>query len=340
METSIHITFYSNGIGFALITKKSDETPSTDNFARVSLIREKHSMTVHIFSFDFDGCLFHKGYLNSANKDVIEHNQEFLQKIKVENVHSKRSKLFIGSNRQSKKIDDDNSSETGSCFFAAKQISEFLDVTLDTFLLADIYGNLSNGTSFVRATNAADQTLSHSDYLFDETKLTIIYAQMHKIAMENPEDLIIFNFYDDRNYQEGAYFNILDSLTIFFTNYPDLIPHNLRLRLNHYAGKETTLFSEFVGVGIIDMNYRQTVLDMARIARFQAFSGDGIQSFLNTCFYVKPELLTHRNPYEVGKTTSDQVALNLSLGVLSKNTTVEQVKVVENDDLGIRRAVV
>ncbi len=38
----------------------------------------------------------------------------------------------------------------------------------------------------------------HSDWLFDETKATIIYAQMHKIANENPNEEIVFDFYDDR----------------------------------------------------------------------------------------------------------------------------------------------
>lgn len=111
---------------------------------------------------------------------------------------------------------------------------------MDKFLLADVYGEetdcksswedrtpLADGTSFTRALDR-EYKGQHGDVLSDLYKLTIIYAQMHKVANENPGERIIFDFYDDQE-------DILIELQSFFEIYNDLIPIGMTLRLNQYA---------------------------------------------------------------------------------------------------------
>lgn len=256
-------------------------------------------MTIRVLSFDFDGCLFHNKYMESDNKDVIFHNSIFLQTIKNKNNDYEHIVVFIGSNRQSKAIDDRYIIEIGSCFSAVQDVSTYFGATLDKLLLADVYGELPAGTSFNRAIDLKYQG-EHSDYLFDATKLTLLYAQMHKVALQNPSDHIEFDFYDDRNFQEDECFSILASLGDFFSNNLDLIPNNITLRLNHYAGLDVSVFATFSGTGVIDTNYRQTVKEMAQLATNKEFSGDGVHSFLNTCFHVKSKFLTNIKPLNIG----------------------------------------
>jgi hypothetical protein len=105
-----------------------------------------------VFSFDFDGCLFHKYYINSQEKDVIKCNQLFLDTLKKAHDSYTHKTTFIGSNRQSHSVDqfNDLKNKTGSCFTAIEAVASYLGVALDPFLLADVHANLEDGTSLIR----------------------------------------------------------------------------------------------------------------------------------------------------------------------------------------------
>lgn len=220
-------------------------------------------MTVRALSFDFDGCLFHIAYINSQNRDVIAHNREFFDAIKKENAAYSPVYTFIGSNRQSKLIDFYNQFKAGSCFPAIQAISDYLETLLDTFLIADIFGDLSDGESFRQAIDPAAAALNHADWVFDKTKITVIYAQLHRIAAKHPGEAIVFDFYDDKN-------EILKAVTKFFRTNPHLLPPNTTLHTYHYDGGEAkrygTVESPVDQTNIIDINYRQTVKDLVSLA--------------------------------------------------------------------------
>ncbi|CEK10806.1 hypothetical protein [Legionella hackeliae] len=226
-------------------------------------------MTIRVLSFDFDGCLFHEGYVYDEDKNVIKTNRKFLEEIKAENHKYSKNIALVGSNRQDKNTDDANAYNfrapkysKGSCFPAFLKIVEFLGVIKDTFLLADLYGDLKNGTSFTRAINQTET--NHASWIFDETKASLIYAQIHKIAVENPNDYIVFDFFDDRGNKHRSYEDILEWLNKFYESNRDMIPKNVKLRLNHYArGDAITPLFEIDGTGIIDSTYRETVKAMA-----------------------------------------------------------------------------
>lgn len=217
-------------------------------------------MTLRVISLDFDGCLFHSGYIQQyAEKgtlDVIATNQPFLDSLKAQNSNYTQTIVMVGSNRQSKEIDVLNSYNKGSCFPQIKKISDYLSASLDKFLLADVYGQLPSGTSFNKAQDDIEGVEQHASWVFDESKATLLYAQMHKLAHEHLDEHITFDFYDDRE-------DILDGLHSFFN--PALIPQNITLRLHQYAGDKAPLSAEkysILGEGICDKNYRQTVKDM------------------------------------------------------------------------------
>ncbi|MCX7117248.1 MAG: hypothetical protein NTW94_04980 [Legionellales bacterium] len=201
---------------------------------------------------------------------------------------------FVGSNRQSKEIDEVNGivGNKGSCFPAIRRICDILETELDTFLLADIYGDLPDGTAFANATNP-EYKGSHAKWLFDNHKGTILYAQMQRIANANPKEPIVFDFFDDR-------VDILESLERYFSKHPSLIPSHVTLRLHQYEGFEVKRHCSIQGHGFIDANYRETVKEMAAIemgVRNINFLEVGRLGGLNTVHFAHLDLLTKRRPF-------------------------------------------
>lgn len=250
-------------------------------------------MKTRVISLDFDGCLFHEGYIETEDKNVIKSNSAFLNNLHDENANHYNVVMFVGSNRQSMQVDKNNSRIKGSCFPAIKNISNFLGTKLDTFLLADVYGDLRDGESFERAINNEDGTqFEHQDWRFDEEKLTILYAQIHKAAVDNPGEEIVFDFYDDRGNGRLYKTDILEKLKDFFEKYPQMIPTNVTLRLNHYAGDEITRLAEINGSGEIDVDYRRTIKKMAMITCIEDPEiGDGYDGMFHTIDHVSPRKL-------------------------------------------------
>ena len=260
-------------------------------------------MTIHVLSFDFDGCLFNRSYISAVIKDktdndVIRHNVALFEKIKTEGTSFSKTITFIGSNRQSKQTDDTNAlcGNKGSCFPTIQIVSQHLNTELDTFLLADIHGELEDGESYARAMNI-NYRGEHADWWFDETKASILYAQMHRVATLNPTETIVFDFYDDRVAP------ILLSLKNFFIKNPSLIPKNVTLNLQHYEGGDTIAppMTKICGEGMIDTNYHQTVKDMCKITIAAAWSPDRLPMIetdtICTAHHVKPELLINRKEH-------------------------------------------
>lgn len=67
----------------------------------------------------------------------------------------------------------------------------------------------------------------------DESKVSLLFAQMQLASMQNPNDDIVFNFYDDRQ-------DIVEGLQKFYTEHPELIPKNVTLNLVGYTGPKLT----------------------------------------------------------------------------------------------------
>lgn len=249
---------------------------------------------INVRSLDFDGCLFNKKYLSMSVSDtrLVKANQGFLSAIAKSIKSSKFDEviLMVGSNRQSKAIDDMNLGAWSkgkiiykeSCYPAMAKLLAALQAKVskipcrvDDYLLADTYGDLKPGTNFKNAV-AENKEFKFSEWVFDESKLSILYAQMHKIASEHPKDHIVFDFYDDR---AGAH-GLLTRLHQFFAEYPETLPKNIILRMHHYDGGKIHNLKHVRGTGKIDKNYHENVKLMAKLADCEFTGQTGGKCFL------------------------------------------------------------
>lgn len=224
-------------------------------------------MQKRVISLDFDGTIFNKAYIE--NHDVIEANKRFLNRLKRKNKKFETVTVFVGSNRQSYEHDSHNSNKnkTESAFTAITTIATYVKANLDKFLLADLESDSTPGTCFDAAINSVgdEPYEDHHRWMFDQEKLSMLYAQMHKSASED-ESETIFDFYDDRGLVNGEAIDILAALRDYFTKYPMMIPHNTTLRLHHYNGGEVTTVASIKGTGDIDYDYYNTLHRMEKIA--------------------------------------------------------------------------
>lgn len=286
---------------------------------------QANRLPMRVNSFDIDGCLFNSKYVDSANKDVIASNRELLEKILENNKNFSKNITFIGSNRQSAAMDRSNfkkhynnpntlERETivyGSCFPIIQIINDFLKAETSTLLLADINNDLPSGTCYQKAIDELNENKNkytgdvHPDWLWDETKATLLYAQIHNIATAHPTEEIEFHFYDDRK-------DILTSLSDFYRTYPNLIAKNVTLHLHHYEGDKVSSSEPIKGAGFIDRNYRQTVKEMGNITMKETDKAPWEKLFVAE-FFMKNNNLTklkQRNLNEAIDNLSNRLKLS------------------------------
>ncbi|CDZ77326.1 hypothetical protein BN59_01609 [Legionella massiliensis] len=222
------------------------------------------------FSTDFDGCFSHEtssvalgiGWENSKSKEdanaaYITSNGEILEQFRAQK--GDQTVLLVGSNRQTPFIDLKNGGEniktvcpTGSVFPVMEAITEELgeNTIFNPFLLSDLEADVveigqthrklkENG--YLKDNGAYKPEISDQDFIRDgfpqykddESKASLLVAQMKLAAMTNPDDEIEFNFYDDR-------IDIVEGLQNFFKANPELIPENVSLNLFGYSGPHLT----------------------------------------------------------------------------------------------------
>jgi hypothetical protein len=210
-------------------------------------------------AFDYDGCLgdYHGEEMPEAFQvDDVEFWQTLKEEMhrETEGLPRDRRRISIATARQCHASDllgmEVNASP--SCFPLYQERATFLEATLDTFLLSDIRGNLSEGTSFSRIMDPSNQE-AHTTWYYDVSKITLIYAKTHRAATLNPDGIAKFTFYDDRP-------DILDGLEAFFNSNLALLPDNLELNLCQYRRGMGLLYRYDVmhGTGDIDAHYQDT----------------------------------------------------------------------------------
>src|SRR6185312_7156933 len=62
---------------------------------------------------------------------------------------------------------------------------------------------------------------------FDHSKISLLYAKIHALALEHPNEKIVFEHYDDNA-------DICNALYYAFSTYPQLLPSNVELRIYHF----------------------------------------------------------------------------------------------------------
>jgi hypothetical protein len=219
-------------------------------------------MRISEHAFDYDGCIGNYRGEKKTPGELMAEEAVFWRWVKrrmhAESTSKSRRYVSIATARQSKSADDhctayNNSTSAFPLYLA---ISDYLDAQLDPFLLADVRGGLTSGLSFNHAINL-DYHGSHADWHFDESKITIIYGRMHRLATRYPGAEISLSFYDDRR-------DILAGLHAFYTLNRNLLPSNLVLNLYQYV-RGTSAVRQYGPVsgmteqitGSIDFHYKK-----------------------------------------------------------------------------------
>ncbi|MCF6776436.1 hypothetical protein L3V83_07585 [Thiotrichales bacterium 19X7-9] len=327
---------------------------------------------IRVVSLDMDHCIFNTSYVTAYNDEsgnqkdkkslVIDCNRSLfnsiLEKIDENKEEAKRDEenendnntqliFTVGSNRQSKSIDQYNMisrhGKTESAYTAIDTIVQHFKnshkpTTLNKLLLEDIFTNKKAGDSFKSAIESLYQKkLTDSDdnnsWLLDGSKVPILYAQMHDIAASHLESKIEFDFYDDDSRDE-----IIPALTKFYSQFPQMIPDNVILNLHKYKGNNPELKYSIKGQGKIDTDYRQTVKNMMEITLDQCknkyqCTGDDAKIFISSnmhdscAAYVTPELFKEKLTKQNTKLTKDYIE---AISYITGDVEIDKDKLEKN----------
>ncbi|VEB33497.1 Dot/Icm secretion system substrate [Legionella cherrii] len=188
---------------------------------------------------------------DEVDRAYLEANREIIESFKT----GEETVLLVGSNRQNPEIDFGNGNSsftmlypTGSVFPRMEAIAKELgeNTTFNPFLLLDLefesveigktYSEFNN-KDYLNDNGSYKPTVTSNQFrvdgfpqqLDDESKVSLLFAQMKLAAMQNPDDDIEFNFYDDRK-------DIVEGLNKFLNDNPELIPKNVTLNIKAYSG--------------------------------------------------------------------------------------------------------
>lgn len=184
---------------------------------------------------------------------------------------------------------DRNGSDSGSAFYFLTELEKYLKLSMKkkfvveqerekyaakikivSFLMSDLRDKGAHDRNFNIAINSPcfDKLYSEKDELVtvyntstdiikgDETKISLVYAQMQKLASENENKSITFHFYDDS-------YSIISDLFFAYSYNLDLIPKNVKLFIHCYP---LSIYSytqvpeknfSFQGTGTADKNYTE-----------------------------------------------------------------------------------
>lgn len=217
---------------------------------------------IHVFMLDIDGAVLNNQLLaawsespvealsiDDIKKLIIEKNKQLIDFI-LQQKSDKRI-IMVGSNRQSFSTNYRDFQTPVTGYFILETIANAVGTSLDTFLLTDLYNGLPYGTTYKTITEPVAtgldiaQGIEHPTFVCDNSKVALLYPQIHKMADQYQEesDHITFHFFDDRQSE------ILDQVDQNFGVYPSLIPKNCILNLYHYNGELTSTPRTLQGAG-------------------------------------------------------------------------------------------
>ena len=220
---------------------------------------------------DYDGCVGNNpcekksaAYLMQINFTLLQHMSTYLR-TKTNGLPDNNRCISIGTARQSKFHDDYAADYNQStCAFPIYPVIRAVldDVVFDDFLLADVNQGLDDGASYQYAMDP-NYSGPHAEWSEDRSKISILYAKIHRAASFNPNGPVFVAFYDDNT-------DILAALKHFFSVHAYLIPENVVLDLYQFkygalsVKPIASLSGNHESLGI-DKNYRKTVQFIGQI---------------------------------------------------------------------------
>ena len=201
---------------------------------------------VRIISMDMDGCTLRD--VNQLN-ELVPKNLTLLKRL------SQKSREFtdddwptyqknivtLGTARQDFYIDRLNSRQMqrANTPFAASALVAFArglsnqgvpNVHIDPFTMADIYGLGRQGGENFTTMLTNSPSMPRDAWAFDSSKITLVYAQIHRAATLNPNADIDYLFFDDNK-------EILEGIANWFSNNQAFMPSNVTLTTYLYRPK-------------------------------------------------------------------------------------------------------
>jgi len=227
---------------------------------------------VDAFSIDYDGVLSYDiSTLKPIHEFAVYNKKRFRNFIKnqIKKHNPKKAILMIGSARQTYHLDalNDEFNRNGLCFPAFYLLAKDLmdNCLFDPYLLQDSWLGINHGTTYCKAIadpyNSFNLDQKPSLPIYDETKRSLLYAQIHKFATENP-GARYFSFFDDNS-------EIIRSVVQFFKAENGLrLPKGLTLKIYHIESRHTSIAKlepcvEIKGTGIIDYQWEKHSQDIA-----------------------------------------------------------------------------
>ncbi len=242
------------------------------------------SQPVDMVSLDYDGTLEVSEWEDCPDRHMFYH----IIRSVISNTKPSKILLMVGSNRQSHSIEVYNHNLkyrlNGYCNRSLLKLAHQLNqavkphdglpiVDIVPYLLADTNDKLPHGESFCRS--LAEQPdcwpsfLKHAemnaDCLLDQWKISLLYAQIHKFACENP-GARNFYFFDDNT-------EILESLHTFFSfNNGMFMPKGITLHLHKVSLMKNsqcfcTPLEPITGQGAKDLNWENNIKIIAPFIR-------------------------------------------------------------------------
>ena len=208
---------------------------------------------------------------NSKGKvmDIISANQSLIAMIT--SADATQRYVCSGAPEQSQAADAEAFCRRGELSYYSQltALCKAIGATLEPALLADVFGKLPAGESYDRimrelgsdAFYDGPYRYEHAITERDTSKVSLLYFLIHTMAVKHPHDMILFELFESNE-------QVLAELRGFFIANPEFIPSHVTLRLYHYTGVikpgEAIVIK---GQGLIDADYKQTVLDMFALVK-------------------------------------------------------------------------
>ncbi len=338
-------------------------------------------MKTKLILLDMHGCVHHP--FTFGNYDgkphttwVIQRNQLLLDAI-IKSIQGKGYNKIIlayGTNAQDVSSDAANYCKGGSITKAIPLIQKYLaeklgiEILFESFTMPDIYGlsakqgteevrplekrNLTAGENF-KAMCEAKPNIEYASWMFDDSKVSLIYAFAHRVAHlqslgDDPEGEIDIDFYDDT-------ILIHASLYDFFNQAPLFLPACEQLNLIQYNGRDLKLLYTIKGTGELDSHYDWTVRLFSAKSYYFYYGGDPegrsiktaeeLQAYHEEYHYDKPsremrmngsrvdprEILDIRT-HEISKLTSNPLLLQCAYISSGKPLAVQSIPKPYSDE--------
>lgn len=168
---------------------------------------------LHVSSFDFDGCLLQDTDVLSLDQ-IKETNKVLLEAIRRQNKQFRFNIGYSGSNRQDAEIDDLNRNhdrvgippnrrdDLRSAFLTIPPLVEQTGASYDPMLMADVFAKQEQGEA-LRLALIEEPDTYHQNYVFDDSKLSLLYMQLHQSALNARGcDFIVINTLGDKQIKD------------------------------------------------------------------------------------------------------------------------------------------